>query len=562
MRLKFFFLMTVMAIVLAISLAVPLTQFEIQSLIAQSKKSSIIASSIIANNLTGNFHLYYIGTDSEKRNFVINLIDNLAPSKKEWKDANYISVIDRSDKIIADTRATEIDKVYKDYRNLPEFKSSINKTVNEYNLRIKNLDKNITYYRNKLKNLEKELDLASGKPEGFFNSILNLYYSVSYNFFNLVEEMKSLLELRSDVSKNRIETIKNRIDECKSKIDALPIEAEMAKNTLVKIKENPLNALVNPLFIDFNTSYTVIYPIIFNLGEKSTSYGTILASISTQSIKYDLAFIRFIAVLITILVLILSIFIIRFYMKIIINPIVHLTNGVREAAKGNLDLKVAVHGRDEIATLGNEFNNLMRIWREKLHMEKYVSKSTVEMISKVETGEFSKEPKRQSITIFFSDVRGFTSYSEKHDPLNVVGNLNAIFAIQVRIIEQNGGDVDKFVGDEIMAVFPTPLKAFKSAVDIQKELAEFNKDRAEKLEVGIGINFGEAVVGSLGGGNHFDWTPIGDTVNIGARLCSYAPAGKIIVSDSAIKKINTTLKGVAGNIKVKGKKDNLKIYTF
>ena len=562
MRLKFFFLMTVMVIILSISLVVPLTQFQIQSLIDQSKKSTIIASSIIANNLTGNFHLYYIGTESEKRNFVIDLIDNLAPSKKEWKDALYISVIDRNDKIIADTRATEIDKIYKEYRELPEFKSSIDKTINEYNSRIKNLGKDTAKYQKKLKKLEHEHALASGKPEGIINSIQNFFYSASYVISNFIESVKQFLGLRANVSSNRLDTIKEKIDDCNEIINSLPVEAEIARNMLVKIKINPLNALVNPLFIDFNKSYTVIYPIIFNFGEKSTSYGTILASVSTQNIKYDLAFIRLIAISIAILVLILSIFIIRFYMKIIINPIVHLTNGVREASKGNLDMKVIVHGHDEIATLGNEFNNMMRIWREKLHMEKYVSKSTIEMISKVETGEFNKEPKRQNITIFFSDVRGFTSYSENHDPLNVVSNLNAIFAVQVKIIEHNNGDIDKFVGDEIMAVFPTPSKAFKAAVEIQKEIGEYNKDREEKLSIGIGINYGEAVVGSLGAGNHFDWTPIGDTVNIGARLCGSAPPGKILISESVFKKINTTLKGKKGSIQVKGKKDNINIYSF
>ncbi|HOV14230.1 MAG TPA: adenylate/guanylate cyclase domain-containing protein, partial [Spirochaetota bacterium] len=359
-----------------------------------------------------------------------------------------------------------------------------------------------------------------------------------------------------------IENIETKINELKNKLEFLKKDFNLSVFALNELEKNSLGGITEAIFINNKNSYTIIYPIIMEFGEKAKHFGTIIASISTNFIKQKTLEIIVISSVIAVLVFILSIIIIQFYMKIIVSPIITLTKGVKAVADGNLDMKVPVNGKDELAILGEEFNNMTRIWREKLHMEKYVSKSTVKMISQVETGEYNKEPKRDYITVFFSDVRGFTSYSEKHDPLDVVKNLNKLFDIQVAIIEKNDGDIDKFVGDEIMAVFPSPQNAFKASIDIQHEMEKFNKDKKEKLEIGIGINSGDAVVGSIGSGNHFDWTAIGDTVNLGARLCSAAKPGKIVLSEECYKQLKTNLQYEQSQISVKGKEKPINIYTF
>ena len=83
-------------------------------------------------------------------------------------------------------------------------------------------------------------------------------------------------------------------------------------------------------------------------------------------------------------------------------------------------------------------------------------------------------------------------------------------------------------GDEIMVEFPTPSLAFKAASEIQKKLQSFNNRREIPLEVGIGINFGEAIVGAIGSGAQYDWTMIGHTVNVARRLCAAAEKGEIV----------------------------------
>ena len=527
MKLKFLLLMSFLVIILTLALAIPLAQFQINSLTTLSKESTKNAISILSNNVGGNFYIYYTSeNEKEKRNFVINLIDSLKPAKKNWQDAEFISILDRDSKIIADTRSVEIGKIYDEYKNIEEFSKKIAILETKHKKLIENYPKETTRLENEIKKSEEKLNKLPKESE------------------------------------HEIQVLETKINEQRNGLDNLKKDFNLAVFSLNKLEKDSLSGLTEPMYINLKDSYTIIFPIIMSFGEKTSQFGTIVASISTDFIKRKTLEVIVISSIIALLVLIISIVIIQFYMKIIVSPIIILTKGVKAVADGNLDMKVPVTGKDEIAMLGEEFNNMTRIWREKLHMEKYVSKSTAKMISQVETGEYNKEPKRDFITIFFSDIRGFTSFSERHDPLDVVKNLNKLFDIQVAIIEKNGGDIDKFVGDEIMAMFPDAEKAFKAALEIQKEMVKFNKDRKEKLEIGVGINSGEAVVGSIGSGSHFDWTAIGDTVNLGARLCGAALPGNIVLSQESFKNIQTNLKYEQSEITVKGKVKPINIYTF
>jgi class 3 adenylate cyclase len=184
------------------------------------------------------------------------------------------------------------------------------------------------------------------------------------------------------------------------------------------------------------------------------------------------------------------------------------------------------------------------------------------MVEGLKTGEISIQPRRKLVTVFFSDVRGFTSYAEEHDPLMVINTINEIFYIQVNIINKNFGDIDKFIGDEIMVEFPSPSLAFKSALEIQKKISSYNKRRKDVLQVGIGINFGEAVVGAVGSGDKYDWTMIGNTVNIGRRLCGAADPDCIVVSAPVYEKLKTKRSCREIDIKVKGISKKVTAYIF
>jgi adenylate cyclase len=151
-------------------------------------------------------------------------------------------------------------------------------------------------------------------------------------------------------------------------------------------------------------------------------------------------------------------------------------------------------------------------------------------------------------TVLFTDIRGFTSMSESAKPEEIVAMLNEYFELMVEIIFRHEGTLDKFVGDEIMALFGAPvshdndsLRAVTTALEMLASLREFNSRRVAQgkvpIHIGIGINAGEVVAGYLGSSRALEYTVIGDVVNTGARLCSYAQAGQVIISETVYERV-------------------------
>jgi len=136
---------------------------------------------------------------------------------------------------------------------------------------------------------------------------------------------------------------------------------------------------------------------------------------------------------------------------------------------------------------------------------------------------------RRKVTLLFSDIRGFTSLSEKTEPEKLVTLLNEYLSPMTKIVMNNKGTLDKFIGDAVMAIYGAPIKqdaqaaqACTSAVEMITSLKQINeewtKSNLPNIDIGIGINTGEAVVGNMGADIRFDYTAIGDTVNLAARL--------------------------------------------
>jgi adenylate cyclase len=175
-------------------------------------------------------------------------------------------------------------------------------------------------------------------------------------------------------------------------------------------------------------------------------------------------------------------------------------------------------------------------------------------------------------TVLFSDIRGFTSMSEAENPQVIVDMLNEYFELMVDVIFKHEGTLDKFVGDEIMALFGAPVshgddavRAVRTAIEMLEVLAELNAARARagapEIRIGIGINTGHVVAGYIGSSKALEYTVIGDTVNTGARLCSIAKAGEIIISQSTLDQLGDRFDVVElPPTQVKGKSQALKIY--
>ena len=173
---------------------------------------------------------------------------------------------------------------------------------------------------------------------------------------------------------------------------------------------------------------------------------------------------------------------------------------------------------------------------------------------------------RRRCTFLFTDVRGFTSLSERLEPEEVTEIMNRALTIQADAVKRNGGMVDKYIGDAMMAVFNAPInledhenKAIQTALEIHQDMEEAKLG----IEIGIGINTGEAVIGNMGSDTRFDYSAIGDAVNLAARLeSSTKEVGEDIVIGVNTITGSTTEGKLLEPIYVKGKSEPIIIYTI
>lgn len=259
--------------------------------------------------------------------------------------------------------------------------------------------------------------------------------------------------------------------------------------------------------------------------------------------------------------------VLRLFMKVVVvNPIGLLGNIVREVGKGNFSVSTTIQSKDEIGELGTRINEMIVGLRERFHLEKFVSKQTVDYVQRASEMGVKLGGERKVATVFFSDVRGFTAFSEKVEPEKVVAMLNSILSRQAVIVKKYGGDIDKFVGDELVAVFQGEQMvklAVLCSIEIQEMMRSVPELIGDNIAIGIGINTGEMVMGAMGSEDRMDFTVIGDSVNLGARLCSAANGGQIIISEYSAKDIfnepSIELNRLKP-IKVKGKEAFIEIY--
>lgn len=204
---------------------------------------------------------------------------------------------------------------------------------------------------------------------------------------------------------------------------------------------------------------------------------------------------------------------------------------------------------------------------------KYLDAKLVEKIVK-EPELLKLGGEKRELTVLFSDIRGFTSLSEKLSPEQLVSLLNEYLTEMTQIILKHNGLLDKYIGDAIMAIFGTPVPykehasfACKSALKMLVKLEELNKTWENrlsiKLNIGIGINTGEMVAGNMGSIERFDYTVMGDNVNLASRLegLNKYYGTNILVSESSYECVKEEFKfRLIDKVRVKGRKKPVKIY--
>jgi len=312
-------------------------------------------------------------------------------------------------------------------------------------------------------------------------------------------------------------------------------------------------------------SFFTIYKPLLNLpkcsgchGSSHTVRGVIsIASDITPVVRQQRSNLAIAGVFFIAVVLVLTLLLSLYLQRILVRPVKHIGAVCEGVTRGDFDRRVAVRSRDEIGALGDTVNEMVQGLYERFQLSKFVSSSTLQSIRNREKGA------RTEMVLFFSDIRSFTSFSEAADPETVVDSLNRVLNVQTKIIHGNGGDVDKYVGDEIVAVFSgrkMEEQACLTALEIQNQISR-NPDQYHGLQVGIGINRGEVILGMVGSEERADYTVIGDPVNTASRLCGAARPGMILVSENVFAAVEDRVraKGPA-RIRVKGKEGAVNVY--
>ena len=204
--------------------------------------------------------------------------------------------------------------------------------------------------------------------------------------------------------------------------------------------------------------------------------------------------------------------------------------------------------------------------------ERYVDSSIVEELLKEGTDALGLNGKSCEIAVLFVDIRGFTTMSEHMDPETIVSILDEYLGMCSDCVHKNRGTLDKFVGDCTMAFWGAPLPmenpmlhAVRCAQDIIDGAAKISADLQERLgvplNVGVGVNYGPAVVGNIGAPDRMDYTAIGDTVNTAARLEANAPAGCIYISRVVADALQDAIitESLGATIKLKGKAEGFEV---
>ena len=224
-------------------------------------------------------------------------------------------------------------------------------------------------------------------------------------------------------------------------------------------------------------------------------------------------------------------------------PVRDLVTATGRVAKGDYETEVEVSSTDEMGTLADAFNDMTRglLMREQYRsvLNKVVSEDVAEELMR---GDVELGGENRMITVLFADIRGFTPMTVGMEPQEVIGLLNECMERLSRAVDAEGGVVDKYIGDEIMAVFGAPVaqddhacRSIRAAIHMRDGIAEMNAERASRgepaLGVGIGIASGIAVAGNMGSAERMNYTVLGETVNLAARLTDQARAGEILISE-------------------------------
>lgn len=315
---------------------------------------------------------------------------------------------------------------------------------------------------------------------------------------------------------------------------------------------------------------------VFIASYAQTQFGpAVIAQASEAIILEPAEYVKREAFFVTGLVISGAIFLIFMFSITLTSPLERLVEVTRQVAAGNFEIQSNVSSHDEVGELADSLDNMVGGLRERDKMKNVLNKFHGENITDdLMKGDLELGGTKKDVTIFFSDIRDFTKFSEGHTPEEVVEMLNEYFEIMVGICTRNHGVVDKFVGDAMMAVWGAPnttgddpYYAVKACIEMREALEKLNELRVGRgqppIKMGIGLNSGPAISGTIGSSERMEYTVIGDSVNTAARIeASTKSFGTdLLISGSTLEAIGDRfICEKAGEAEVKGKAEPLKMF--
>lgn len=249
------------------------------------------------------------------------------------------------------------------------------------------------------------------------------------------------------------------------------------------------------------------------------------------------------------------------------SPVAQLLKATGEVARGNLDTRVPVAAWDEMGSLAKAFNTMVRGLRERealrSAMGAYVHPDIARRV--LEEGELL-EGIEADASVLVLDVRGFTALSDQMAATEAVAFLNQLFSSVVPIVDARGGHVNKFLGDGLLAVFGVPERledhADRAVAAAREIVRQVRDDYRGAVRIGIGINSGPVVAGTIGGGAHLEYGLIGDTVNVAARIEQLTKdvSDSILISEATRSRCSSVVTEPRGAVTLRGKREEIAVH--
>lgn len=372
---------------------------------------------------------------------------------------------------------------------------------------------------------------------------------VEITFFNQTQVLSS-----SEENKNEIETIKNEFNSSKSKY----------------------NNYENDITWTSQNGYYHAFKLKPNLVNENV-IGVL--SISNKENDYVFNTYKVFIILLGIGIFILSIILSSFGAAGITKNLKKLEKNAATLSSGNLDVHIIAKGNDEVSRLAKSFETMRNAIQKlisnlketNISYQRFLPKEFIDILNKDDIRKITLGDYLElEMTILFSDIRSYTKLSESLTPKENFEFINDYLKLVAPIIKKNGGFIDKYIGDGLMALFPNQsYQAFQSALEILHEIRKQNSENEysllDDLKIGIGLNTGKVIIGIVGEENRLNATVIGDAVNTAARIQNMTKEIKtdLLLSGSTFEEFTATEKehiDYVGEFSLKGKNEKVKLY--